>query len=213
VVLVVNQADAELGRWLRRLRQEAGLTQEEAAERAGLTARTVSNLELGRSRRPYPRSVRLLAGALGAPETATQEMIARQRGGNGHPSVSSRPGKGSGLPRQLPAGVRHFVGRAAELRRLSALPDEVGTASAVAIVGTAGVGKTALAVHWAHQVADHFPDGQIYVNLRGFDPSGRPVPPSEAIRAFLDALGIPAEQIPASPDSQAGLYRSLVAGL
>jgi tetratricopeptide (TPR) repeat protein/transcriptional regulator with XRE-family HTH domain len=210
-----NQANVALGRWLRGLRREAGLTQEEAAERAGLSARTVSNLELGRSRRPYPRSVRLLAGALGVPEPVTEEMIARQRGGSGHPPVSSGLGEGSVLPRQLPTAVPHFVGRAAELRRLSAILDGPGAASAVAIpaiLGTAGVGKTTLAVHWAHQVADRFPDGQIYVNLRGFDPSGRPVPPGEAIRGFLDALGVPVGQIPASPDSQAGLYRSLVAG-
>ena len=71
-----------------------------------------------------------------------------------------------------------------------------GTVVISAIGGTAGVGKTALAVHWAHQVADRFPGGQLYVNLRGFDPSGTPVTPAEAIRGFLDALGVPAERIP-----------------
>ena len=74
------------------------------------------------------------------------------------------------------------------------------------------MGKTALAVHWAHQVAGSFPDGQLYVNLRGYDPSGTPLPPAEAIRGFLDALGVPASRIPAAPQAQAGLYRSLLSG-
>jgi hypothetical protein len=74
------------------------------------------------------------------------------------------------------------------------------------------VGKTALAVHWAHQVTEWFPDGQLYVNLRGFDPSGTPVTPADAVRRFLDALGVPAAQIPSSPEAQQGLYRSLLAG-
>ena len=66
-------------------------------------------------------------------------------------------------------------------------------------------------MHWAHQVAGSFPDGQLYVNLRGYDPSGTPLPPAEAIRGFLDALGVPAAHIPAGPDAQARLYRSLLA--
>jgi hypothetical protein len=74
------------------------------------------------------------------------------------------------------------------------------------------VGKTALAVHFAHQAAGDFPDGQLYVNLRGFDPAGPPMTPGEAIRIFLDALGVPAAQLPASLDAQTGLYRSLLAG-
>jgi len=80
------------------------------------------------------------------------------------------------------------------------------------IRGTAGTGKTALAVHWAHEVADQFPDGQLYVNLRGFDSSGRVMDPAEAVRGFLDALGVAPNQIPSSPDAQSARYRSLVAG-
>ncbi len=79
------------------------------------------------------------------------------------------------------------------------------------ITGVAGVGKTTLAVHWAHQVAQSFPDGQLYVNLRGFDPTGAPVAAADAIRGFLAALSVPADQTPATSDAQASLYRSLLA--
>jgi DNA-binding SARP family transcriptional activator len=120
------------------------------------------------------------------------------------------------VPRQLPAPVRHFAGRRAELSRLTGLIGEaaapLGPVLITTIGGMAGVGKTALAVHWAHQVASRFPAGQLYVNLRGFDPSGQPVAAAEAVRAMLEALGVPAGQAPAGPDAQAGLYRSLLAG-
>jgi DNA-binding SARP family transcriptional activator/tetratricopeptide (TPR) repeat protein len=119
-------------------------------------------------------------------------------------------------PRQLPAGVRHFAGRMEELERLSRLLDETsGTGGAVvisAIGGTAGIGKTALAVHWAHQNAEKFPDGQLYVNLRGFDPSGTPTAAATAVRGFLSALGVPPASVPDDSDAQVALYRSLLAG-
>jgi DNA-binding SARP family transcriptional activator len=120
-------------------------------------------------------------------------------------------------PRMLPAAVPHFSGRAAELGQLTRLLDRRGgrtqDATLVSVIhGTAGVGKTTLAVRWAHQVADRFPDGQLYVNLRGFDPAGPPVSPAQAIQGFLEALSVPAGQLPGSLDAQAGLYRSLLAG-
>src|SRR5947207_2637075 len=87
-----------------------------------------------------------------------------------------------------------------------------GTAVITAIGGTAGVGKTALAVHWAHQVAGESPDGQLYVNLRGFDPSGTPVTPEEAVRVLLDSLDVPATRRPQTIEAQLGMYRSLLAG-
>lgn len=80
-----------------------------------------------------------------------------------------------------------------------------------AVSGTAGAGKTALAVHWAHRVAARFPDGQLHVNLRGFEPSGQAMEPGEALRGFLDALGVPVTRIPAELPAQAGLFRSLLA--
>jgi DNA-binding SARP family transcriptional activator/tetratricopeptide (TPR) repeat protein len=123
------------------------------------------------------------------------------------------------VPRQLPVAARHFAGRAGALTVLAGLAAEAGGADGAGramvisvIEGTAGIGKTALAVHFAHQVAGDFPDGQLYVNLRGFDPAGPPMTPGEAVRIFLDALGVRAGQLPASLDAQVGLYRSLLAG-
>jgi hypothetical protein len=95
---------------------------------------------------------------------------------------------------------------------LDQLGDGSGTVVISAIGGMAGIGKTALAVHWAHQAAAHFPDGQLYVNLRGFGPTGLPATPAEAVRGFLDALGVKPAQIPAAVEAQAALYRSMIAG-
>jgi DNA-binding SARP family transcriptional activator len=127
------------------------------------------------------------------------------------------PQPGWPTPRLLPAPVRHFAGRRRELDALTGLLDAARgeapqTVVISAIAGTAGVGKTALAVRWAHQVADGFPDGQLYVNLRGADPGGQPLTPADAIFGFLTALRVPAEQIPQDADARRGLYRSLVAG-
>jgi len=118
-------------------------------------------------------------------------------------------------PAQLPADVAGFTGRDSQLKQLdSALPPDDGpSATAVvisAIAGTAGVGKTALAVWWAHRVRDRFDDGQLYVNLRGFAP-GTPVRPVEALARFLRALDVPAEQIPSDVDEASALYRTLLA--
>ena len=120
------------------------------------------------------------------------------------------------VPAQLPRDVGGFAGRREQLARLDALLAAGGRGPAAVVIsavsGTAGVGKTTLAVHWAHRVADRFPDGQLYVNLRGFDPGGQVMAPAEAVRGFLDAFEVPAERIPASLDAQAALYRSLLAG-
>ena len=119
-------------------------------------------------------------------------------------------------PAQLPVDLPAFTGRSSELAHLQELlPASDALASTVvisAIGGMAGVGKTALVVHWAHSVADRFPDGQLYVNLRGFHPGGSLMSAAEAIRSFLDALGVPVQRIPAGLDAQAALYRSLLAG-
>ncbi len=135
-------------------------------------------------------------------------------------------------PRQLPADLRQFAGRSAELAALDTLvtrnsaaagapsspaasggeDQATGTVAITAICGTGGVGKTTLALHWAHLVADRFADGQLYVNLRGYDPSGTPLAPDEVIRGFLDALGVAPGELPPAAAARAALYRSLVAG-
>jgi len=124
------------------------------------------------------------------------------------------------VPAQLPPAVAAFTGRGAELACLDAIAAgaaPAGQASPAAVVisavsGTAGVGKTALAVHWAHRVAGQFPDGQLYVNLRGFDPGGAALEPGQALRGFLDAFGVPSTRIPEDLPAQTALFRSLVAG-
>jgi DNA-binding SARP family transcriptional activator/Tfp pilus assembly protein PilF len=119
------------------------------------------------------------------------------------------------VPRQLPGDVAGFTGRDAELARLDALlPDESEDAPRAvvisAIAGTAGVGKTALAVRWAHRVRDQFPDGQLYVDLRGYDP-GQPMPPADALAGFLRALGVHGADMPRELDERAAQYRTLLA--
>jgi hypothetical protein len=99
----------------------------------------------------------------------------------------------------------------AELDGLLGEERTVSTVVIAAMSGTAGVGKTTLAVHWAHRVVGTFPDGQLYVNLRGFDPAGTAVEPAAALHGFLVALGVPAAQIPTETDERTALYRSLLA--
>jgi DNA-binding SARP family transcriptional activator/tetratricopeptide (TPR) repeat protein len=113
------------------------------------------------------------------------------------------------VPAQLPPDVFGFAGREEELRQLDGIA--AAGSRTVAMSGTAGVGKTSLVVHWAHRVRGEFPDGQLYVNLRGFDPTGAPVTPAAAVRGFLDALEVPLQRIPTTVEAQVGLYRSLLA--
>lgn len=136
------------------------------------------------------------------------------------PSPHRRPAgeqvsRGRRIPKLLPLDVRGFAGRRRELNRLSLVlgdrRDRDTATNVVVISGMGGVGKTALAVHWAHRVSDRLADGQLYVNLRGFDPAGTAMPPGEAIRQFLDALAVPSQRIPADLDSQINLYRTLLA--
>jgi tetratricopeptide (TPR) repeat protein/transcriptional regulator with XRE-family HTH domain len=200
-------------------RRAAGLSQQELADRSGLSVRAVANLERGRVRWPHPDSLERLADALGLRDESRMQFIAsaeRRLGqardtGVSNPSGSQTRGGPQILPRCLPTAVPGFVGRRDQLAALSQALVQPGGTPVVAIDGTAGVGKSALAVQWAYQAADEFPDGQLFVNLRGFGPAQTPVPPAEAVRVFLDALQIPAERLPQTEEGQLGLYRSLVA--
>jgi len=122
------------------------------------------------------------------------------------------------VPAQLPHHIPDLTGRDTELSQLGALVHQDGgdaesTVVITVITGTAGVGKSALAVRWAHQVRDLFPDGQLYVNLRGFGPAGSAMEPAEAIYGFLEAFSVPSDRIPLDLNAQAALYRSMLADL
>lgn len=117
-------------------------------------------------------------------------------------------------PAQLPADLPTFAGRVPELSQVSkmlSLDGEFPIVAICAIDGMAGIGKTTFAIHWAHRVAKHFEDGQLYLNLRGFDSSASAMTPAEALRTLLYSLGIPAGHIPADLDARAGLHRSVLA--
>jgi DNA-binding SARP family transcriptional activator/Tfp pilus assembly protein PilF len=115
------------------------------------------------------------------------------------------------VPRQLPATVGQFVGRSRELAALAQTPD-ASTVVIAAIDGMAGVGKTALALHAAHRIADRYPDGQLFIDLRGYTQGMEPTEPAEALDHALRALGVPGPQVPASLDQAAALYRTRLAG-
>ena len=153
------------------------------------------------------RRFRTLVGA--EPGTALQEVQAAVLRGADRPPAAPPPAV---VPAQLPPDGPWFAGRGDQLRRLDAiLAGTRATAVVSAIAGTAGVGKTTLAVHWAHRVRDRFPDGQLYANLRGFDPGLDPVPPTQVIRQFLDALDVPPQGVPAGTDAQRELFHRLLA--
>ena len=216
-----------LGALLRRYRERALLTQEELAGRTGMSARTIRRLESNELRRPRVASVRLLAGALGL-SSAEQATLAGAARDGGLP-VDTQPV----TPRQVPAAPAPFVGRLDELGRLDATLSAAGptrlsaqgspsgpTTEEVpcgqlmlisAIGGAGGIGKTWLALHWAHHHLNHFPDGHLFVDLRGFSPTGQPARPADVLGGFLDALGVDHARQPADPELRADLYRSLVA--
>ncbi|MBV9094526.1 MAG: helix-turn-helix transcriptional regulator [Streptosporangiaceae bacterium] len=212
---VAEQAAPRFGGLLRQLRTDAGLTQEELAEAAGLSPRSVSDLERGINLTARKDTARLLADALGlaGPARAEFEAVARGRavaGGAGTGGVAA-------ATRTLPRDVASFTGRQHELAELvQAAAGAAGggageVVSIYAIGGMAGVGKTAFAVHAAHKLAGRFPAGQIFLPLHGHTPGQRPVDPNEALASLLLTLGVPAGQIPPGLEARMALWRDRLA--
>ncbi|PJN01841.1 hypothetical protein CG740_18975 [Streptomyces sp. CB01201] len=188
---------------LRDYRRRAGLTQEELADRAGLSARTIRALERGQNRVPRVASVREVAKALGLGTDDRQRLLAT--------ASADVPEGASG--QYLPYDIPDFIGRTDEVTRLADLLG--GGMSAVvvsAIDGMAGVGKTSLAVHAAHLVADRFPDGQFYCDLHGFTPGHAPTAPKAALEELLRMAGVDGARIPHSLPERSALWRTTLSG-
>jgi DNA-binding SARP family transcriptional activator/tetratricopeptide (TPR) repeat protein len=169
---------------------------------------------LGEAKSVYQTGARLLDDRLGVqPGPALRGVY--------EALVNAEPAADPVLPRvvpsQLPHDTRRFTGRGEELRRLDALLPAAGalrggTVVITTIEGTAGIGKTSLAVHWSHLVRDLFPDGQLYLNLRGFDVADKPLPPHDALYTLLSAFRVPSEKIPQTTAERSAMLRSVVAG-
>jgi tetratricopeptide (TPR) repeat protein len=200
----------ELRRRQARRRGGAELTYREMAAATGWSHGIIGEYLGGKVLPPTDRFdalIRLL-GATPAEQGAL--ATARDRIEEGRRSPDSASPLGS-VPRQLPADVSAFVGRADEIAELDARLRPGGSAVVIsAVSGTPGVGKTTLAVRCAHRVADRFPDGQLYIDLRGYGPES-PVPPDFALAAFLRSLGLAAADVPQDTSERAARYRTLLA--
>ena len=207
---------------LRQLRAEARLTQEELAEAASLSPRSVSDLERGINRTARKDTAGLLADALGLAEPVRALFVAAARGRG--PAADVLAARHGHVPaafqavatRTLPRDDSNFTGRQAELAHLlgtlAPMAANGGVVSIHAIGGMAGVGKTTLAVHAAHQLAASFPDGQLFLPLHAHTPGQRPVEPTDALASLLLTAGVPAPQVPPGLEARAALWRDRVAG-
>jgi len=212
---VNGKANGEFGELLAGFRLSRGMSQDELADRSGLSVRGIRGLERGQVARPRWASVSLLADALAlgdAERTAFREAAAGLHGRVGG-TGDRGPAWVPVAPSQLPPDIEDFTGREGVLERLRVrVTDRTSESTAVVITGTVGkpgVGKTALAVHAAHQLRPAFPDGQLYVNLRGAE--AQALAPAEVLGEFLRTLGVEGQCLPHDVDSRAGLYRSMLA--
>jgi DNA-binding SARP family transcriptional activator len=171
----------------------------------------------------YQRACQRLRDALGvSPGGDLLALHRRIQSRDADADLAAGPGAGEGdrrpapvVPRQLPPPVSGFTAREHELADLDRLLDSAGPGRPAArtqvLSGMPGVGKTALAIYWAHRVAHRFPDGQLHVDLRGYDPDGQALTAEDVLRGLLEALGVESRRVPAGPAAQVGLYRSLLA--
>jgi tetratricopeptide (TPR) repeat protein/transcriptional regulator with XRE-family HTH domain len=219
---VAEQPALSFAGLLRQLRAEARLTQEELAEAASVSPRSVSDLERGISRTAHKDTAQMLADALSLAEPTRALFVAAARGKAPAAEVlAARQGMAPGAfaaaaTRALPRDVAAFTGRGAELTRLLGTMDSLAADGAVvgihAIDGMAGIGKTTFAVHAAHRLAPGFPDGQFFLPLHAHTPGQRPVEPTDALASLLLTAGIAAPQIPPGLEARAGRWRDQVAG-
>lgn len=205
---------------LKHLRVAAGLTQEELAEASGIAARSISDLERGINRTARKETARLLADALrldGSARTAFEAAARGRVADDGVPvAVIRARGIDDGIP-TLRRDVTSFIGRDAELGQLAtatAAPTagDSGPVTVWAIGGMAGVGKTAFAIHAARQLADRYPDGQIFLSLHAHTPGQEPVTPADALVSLLQMIGVVASRIPSGLEARAQMWRDQVAG-
>jgi tetratricopeptide (TPR) repeat protein/transcriptional regulator with XRE-family HTH domain len=207
---------------LRQLRVEAKLTQEELAEAAGLSPRSVSDLERGIHHTAHKDTAGLLAGALGLAGPVRELFVAAARGKAPAGEVlAARQGVAQGTfaaaaTRALPRDAAAFTGRRSELAALLGALDGLAAGGGVvgihAIDGMAGIGKTTFAVHAAHRLAPGFPDGQFFLPLHAHTPGQRPVGPADALASLLLIAGVAAPQIPPGVEARAARWRDHVAG-
>ncbi|MEU6840426.1 helix-turn-helix domain-containing protein [Streptomyces sp. NPDC046716] len=188
------------GRLLREARQRSLMTMEGLAEASGVSGRAISDMERGQSL-PRPSTLSELMDALALGDDERRRLA---------DAAARRPAR-SVIPRQLPPDLMVFRGRTAALAEIDRRTEPRGHTVIAAIVGMAGIGKTTLAVHWAHQVADRFPDGQLYVDCRGFDATDSPLDPGAVLAGFLRALGVPSHGIPDGTERRGQLFRELSA--
>ena len=215
---MTGQPGLGFGGLLRRLRDAAGLTQDELAEAAAVSQRAISDLERGVNATARKDTAALLAGALGLDDPARELFIAAARGRRPTDEALAAVGTAGAAvaTRTLPRDVAVFTGREAELGQLigrsAEAADQGGVVAIYAIGGMAGIGKTTFAVHAAHQLASRFPDGQFFLPLHAHTPGQRPVHPADALASLLLTAGVPAAQIPAGTDARAARWRDRVAG-
>ncbi len=214
-------AELRFAELLRQLRTEARLTQEELAEAASLSPRSVSDLERGINRTARKESAQLLADALQLSGDVRGVFVAAARGRAPAAEVlAARQAAAAAAPtaaatRSLPRDIGGFTGREPELARLLgtlASTADGGVVGIHAIDGMAGIGKTTFAVHAAHQLAGRFPDGQFFLPLHGHTAGQRPVDPADALASLLLTAGVPAQRVPPGLEARAGRWRDHVAG-